>query len=75
MGLKGLKLILILCFLPSEVMISPQYIMRPFGGTLEYSLRCYWVEVMADKTDRRLTCDLILKAVPYFFVSDGNLEL
>ena len=72
MGLKGSKSMLILRSLPSEVMISPQYTTRPFGGTLEYSLRRCWVEVMADKTDRRLTRDLMLEAVPYFLVSDEN---
>jgi len=29
---------------------------------------------MADKTDRRLTRDLMLEAVPYFLVSDENSE-
>src|SRR5690242_19909960 len=37
---------------------------RPLGGTLEYSFRRCWVEVMADRTDRRLTRDLMLEAVP-----------
>ena len=63
-GLKGSKSMLILRSLPSEVMISPQYTTRPFVGTLEYSFRRCWVDVMAESTERRLTRDLMLEAVP-----------
>jgi hypothetical protein len=65
--LKGSKSMLILRSLPSLVMISPQYTTRPFGGTFEYSLRRCCVEVMAERTESRLTRDLMLEAVPCDF--------
>jgi hypothetical protein len=34
-------------------------------GTLEYSLRRCWVDVIAERTERRLTRDLMLEAVPW----------
>lgn len=67
MGLKGSKSMFIFRSLPSDVMISPQYTTKPLGGTLVYSLRRCCVEVMADKTDKRLTRDLMLDAVPYSY--------
>jgi hypothetical protein len=38
---------------------------NPFGGTLLNSFSFCCVEVIAPKTDNRLTLDLIFEAVPY----------
>ena len=51
------------------VKMVPQYTMRPFGGTLLYSLSLCCVDVIAAKTERRLTRDLMFEAVPYSVAS------
>ena len=55
--------------LQSSVRTSPQKIMRPFGGVRLYFFKRCCVDVIADKTDKRLTRLLIQDAVPYSSVS------
>ena len=64
-GLKGSKSIVTFFSWPSSVTIVPVYRTRPFGGTLLYSFGLYWAEVMAAKTDWRLTLHSVFEAVPY----------
>ena len=63
-GLNGSKSILTFFSLPSSVTISPQYITKPFVGTLLYNLSLACTDVMALSTDCLLTRDLIFVAVP-----------
>jgi len=55
--------------LPSSVRMVPTKRTRPFGGTRLYNFRRCWVLVMAASTERRLTRDLMLDAVPYSCVN------
>ena len=55
--------------LPSSVKMVPTKSTRPFGGIRLYNLRRCWVLVIAAKTDRRFTRDLMLEAVPYSCVN------
>ena len=69
MGLWGSKSNETFFSLPSSVRIVPTKRTRPFGGTRLYSLSLCCVEVIAASTERRLTRDLMLEAVPYSCVS------
>merc|ERR1719210_1013520 len=68
-GRNGSKSTVTFFSLPSSVMMSPQYMMRPLGGVRVYIFSRCCVEVMAPSTDKRFTRDLIHEAVPYSSVS------
>lgn len=62
--LEGLEVNRDLLFLPSSVMMVPTNTTRPLGGVLLKSFNFCWAEVIADRTDKRFTRDLIFAAVP-----------